>query len=279
MVDQVEPLTPRRASIQLDLPTGSRRRPEARSSNRNVAQPLPSRQIGPLNRIDAVEAVLEAVDEPVVINDSPPLAPRTEYWNTVTHGMAGVLGVFALLAIGTKLTITAASPLMWAAGLFYGCSLAYLYVASGMSHWYSWKYDAAARGYWRRQDQVGILLVAVSSFAPLALHARGVGLLVLPLMAAAVAALLIALCRHEKRTINPIYLAQLGWLPPLATSDIARIAGGTGLFLAVAGGALYVGGLFFLFGDSRRWWFHPVWHLCAMTGSALHFTFLFGWCL
>ena len=253
MVKSAEPLTPRTTRIKLDLPHG-----------------------------ESARATKHDDGEPVVIRDTPPLGRRTEFWNTLTHGaaaalaVAGAIGIVVLLARhGSPLSHKAA----WAAGLFYAGGLIYLYAASFLSHYFSWRFDRVRRGYWRRQDQVGILAVAVSSLAPLALHSEGIGRVVLPLMALGGFVLLIALLQHHRRTLNPVYLAQLGWLPPLATFDILRISGGVGFAYAMGGCVCYLGGLYFLLNDGRRWWFHPVWHLTAVAGSTLHYVFLTTWCL
>lgn len=263
MPDQVEPLRPRATQIQLDLPRRPRRRPSGR--------PL---TVHPIPAPPESEADLD-----VVVIDSPPLGERTEFWNTVTHCGAAVLAVLAGVAIVLRLVAGAAPVMQWLAGSLYALSLVYLYAASGLSHWHSWRHDPIRRGFWRRHDQVGIIVLAVTSFAPLAIHAQGLGRLVLPAMAMLSAALLVLLARSNRPTINPLYLAQLGWLPPLAGADISRVGGSLGIALALGGGLCYIGGLAFLFSDHRRWWCHPVWHLFTVTGSGMHYAFIVGWCL
>lgn len=260
-----EPLTPRRTRIKLDLPDGA---VDAEVEDR---PPAPA-----------------ATSDPVTLRDTPPLGLRTEFWNTLTHGsgaIAAVLGaglVLPRLVAGETIrgsTSTGATPVEWTAWLVYLAALVYLYAASGLSHYYSWRLDRPKRGFWRRQDQVGILAVAFGSFAPLAVHSEGIGRAVLPLMGLVVGGLLIALLTHRRRTLSPLYLAHIGWLPPLALFDLIRLGGAWGVLLGFGGCAAYLGGLFFLMNDARRWWFHPVWHLTAVTGSVLHFVFLTTYCL
>lgn len=228
---------------------------------------------------DAAPSTAIAGDEVATLVDSPPLSRRTEWWNTLTHGGGAVLSAVGLLAIVARLAATGATAGTWAAGLLYGGTLLYLYAASGLSHWYSWRLDPVRRAFWRRQDQVGILLMSAGSMAPLAVHAEGAGRLVFPVLTVAVTILLVALLRHDRVTIPPLWLAQLGWLPPLAAADILRVGGTTGGLLALGGGACYIGGLLFLMNDGRRWWMHPLWHLTVLFGSGLHYLFLLTYCL
>ena len=270
MVDHVSPLTPRQVSISLDLPTDRGHRVRTRDSGGRVDR-RHRRRCTPADGTDANRS--ESAKTGV-----PPLSARTEWWNTLTHGGTAVAAAVGLVAIVVVLS-QGATAAQWAAGLAFGSSLTYLYLASFLSHYYSWRLDPERRRFWRRQDQVGILVTAACSLAPLAVHAEGVGVLVFPLMTLAVAYLLIALVRQSGRTLNPLYMAQMGWLPPLAAIDIARLGGTPGMMLAGGGGLCYLGGLVFLMNDGRRWWFHPVWHLFAAAGSAMHYAFLVGWCL
>jgi len=61
----------------------------------------------------------------------------------------------------------------------------------------------------------------------------------------------------------------LGWIILVAFRPLMQVVPTVGIWLLVAGGVAYTGGLFF-FGSKRRF-AHSVWHLFVLAGSVLHY--------
>ena len=67
-----------------------------------------------------------------------------------------------------------------------------------------------------------------------------------------------------------LYLA-MGWLIVLVWDQLSAAASPTLLTFLIAGGLSYtVGAVFYALGN--RWsWFHPIWHVFVLAGTACHF--------
>lgn len=67
-----------------------------------------------------------------------------------------------------------------------------------------------------------------------------------------------------------IYLI-LGWAPALIGFPLGDEAVKSKLYWMIAGGGVYCAGIVFLLLDKRVWFFHGIWHLFVVGGSAIHF--------
>ncbi len=63
----------------------------------------------------------------------------------------------------------------------------------------------------------------------------------------------------------------MGWLLIVAWAPLKLALAPTGLALVVAGGLLYTSGLIFYIFDKKRPFFHGIWHLFVLAGSASHY--------
>ena len=64
-------------------------------------------------------------------------------------------------------------------------------------------------------------------------------------------------------------------MPLLAMGPTIAFFSGWGLFWIVAGGASYTIGTLFLTFDEQVPYFHAVWHLATIIGSACHFVVIY----
>jgi hemolysin III len=71
------------------------------------------------------------------------------------------------------------------------------------------------------------------------------------------------------RLSTAIYV-MMGWVIVIAIKPLAQSMEHAGLYLLIAGGLSYTGGVVFYM-DKRRSWTHPVWHLCVLGGSVCHY--------
>jgi hemolysin III len=151
-------------------------------------------------------------------------------------------------------------------------SLVALYAASTLSH----SFEAPERrDFYRMLDQVCIFLLVAGTYTPFGLvHARDGGWWVL-----LAAMWLCALCGisvriRGRRSVPAVFYVVLGWLPLLAMGRAAEVGEWWGMTLVIAGGLAYTCGTWFLANDRRHPYFHAVWHLCTIAGSACHYLFL-----
>lgn len=62
----------------------------------------------------------------------------------------------------------------------------------------------------------------------------------------------------------------MGAILILRADSLIRIIGENGIWLLLAGGAVYLIGLLFYGLGSRRKWMHSVFHVLCLLGSAIH---------
>jgi hemolysin III len=63
----------------------------------------------------------------------------------------------------------------------------------------------------------------------------------------------------------------MGWMPALAARSIVQHVPPPVLLWIVAGGVSYTLGTMFLYRDNRHPYYHAIWHLLVMGGSACHY--------
>lgn len=202
------------------------------------------------------------------------LAPRRlaeETANQWTHGFGCVLSVIgAVVMLGAA---SAGNTMQLVGCAVYATSLVALYAASTLSHSFA---DPRRREFFRMLDQVCIFLLAVGSFTPFALlHLTGGAWWTL-LVAMWVLALvgMFFRVRDMAKTIAIGFFLPVSWIPALAIARIAEVGQSGGLILVLAGALFYTIGLVFLINDTRVRYFHALWHLFTIAGSACHYFFL-----
>jgi len=77
---------------------------------------------------------------------------------------------------------------------------------------------------------------------------------------------------------NAIYLV-MGWMAVIGWEPMRDNLPAGGLAFVVAGGAAYTAGIAFFIFDEKVPFFHAVWHLFVLAGSALHFVAIYGYVL
>jgi hemolysin III len=155
----------------------------------------------------------------------------------------------------------------------YALTLVGLYAASTLSHSFD---DPVRRNYYRMLDQVCIFLLVVGTYTPFGLvyALDGGWWLVLAAMWTVALMGIVKRLRSGTESVPIAYFLVLGWLPVPVIWRIFEVGQLPGLGLVVAGGLAYSGGTWFLANDHRRPYYHAVWHLCTITGSALHFFYV-----
>jgi hemolysin III len=155
--------------------------------------------------------------------------------------------------------------------VIYAVTLSLLYAASTLSH-------SVRRGIWRHRfrtlDQVCIFLLIAGNYSPFGLaYARDGwgGAILVTMWLLASAGIVMKLFFTRLYTVETSFYLLMGWLPILVTPLFFRCFGMEGVAWTLAGGLAYSIGTWFLLNDGRRLYYHAVWHLLVMLGSACHY--------
>jgi hemolysin III len=87
---------------------------------------------------------------------------------------------------------------------------------------------------------------------------------------AAVGIVLKALGGVRYNTVSTFVYIAMGWLVVIAADKVWSLVPGWGIFWLVAGGIAYTAGALFFLAERIRY-FHFVWHLFVVAGTACHF--------
>ena len=195
-----------------------------------------------------------------------------EIFNAVSHIAGAALGLVAW-----ALTLFFAFPngAAMAAVSVFGASIVILYTMSALYHFLA---DGVAKGVFRIFDHCTIYLLIAGTYTPycvIALGLSGAGLWVLVVeWACALIGITMNAIAMNNKVVKGISMAlyfTMGWLalfvfPPLL-SAISPLC----LWLLLGGGIAYTGGIVFFALGRKVKWFHSVWHLFDLLGTALQF--------
>ena len=195
-----------------------------------------------------------------------------EVFNAVSHIVGGGLGlvfwaVLAFLAYPDGMALAGVS--------LFGFGALALYTMSALYHFLP---DGRAKGVFRIFDHCTIFLLIAGTYSPFCLIALGgtvEGWMVFGLQwgLAAVGIAMNAVAMNNKvvKVVSMALYVVLGWMALAVFPQLAAALPAPALWLLLAGGIAYaVGIVFFALGKKMRW-FHPVWHLFDIAGTALQF--------
>lgn len=195
------------------------------------------------------------------------IAPEDEHANFLTHGfgfLLSVMGAVGLLSLAWNQPDWALSV----ACLVYSLSLVSLYAASTLSHAFS---DPKRRRFYRTVDQACIFLLISGSFTPFAAaylrEGYWLALVLLMWALALTGAYLVFYWGYLSATAQKLYVL-MGWLPAISLPAIVAAAPTATVGWIVAGGLFYTAGTIFLWRDHTVKYFHAVWHIFVILGSA-----------
>jgi hemolysin III len=196
----------------------------------------------------------------------PPL--HEEVVNTVTHGLG-----LALAAVGTPWLVSYAlergTP--WhviGCGVF-GATMLAVYAASTLYHGVQ---ERRAKHFFRVVDHVCIYLMIAGTYTPFALVEGGTwGWTILTLVWLFAAwGVFFKITRNDRLdAMSYLPYVALGWLVLVAAKPICETFPWHVLAWIGAGGVFYTAGVYFVAADRR--FYHSIWHLFVLAGSACHF--------
>lgn len=189
----------------------------------------------------------------------------------LTHGVGIVLAIAGLCVLVTFSALYGSAVHVVASSIF-GASMIVLYTASTLYH--SLPMPETKR-IMRVVDHASIYLLIAGTYTPFTLvtleGAWGWSLfgVVWGLAIAGIIFKLFFTGRFDRLSVA-IYVA-MGWCGLVAIKPMMAALPTLGLWLLVAGGLAYTGGVIFYLLERRMRYHHAIWHLFVMAGTTLHY--------
>ena len=198
---------------------------------------------------------------------------KEEFFNVITHGVG-----FLLSLVGFALLFIFHTYETWQGILglsLYGVSLALLYFSSTIYHY---EKNVNRKIIYRKLDHISIYLLIAGTYSPVVLVLLNDSLGWILFWSVWTIALLGTIlkifftCKFEVFS-TLLYLA-MGWLIVFDFSALKESVDQTGLYLLMGGGAAYTIGIVFYALEKMKF-NHVIWHVFVLTGSILHYLFIF----
>ncbi len=201
----------------------------------------------------------------------PDYTKGEEIFNAVSHIVGGAFGLFALLLLALRAEGTREVLAVSA----FGFGIIVLYTMSALYHFLPM---GRGKRVFRIFDHCTIFLLIAGSYTPyclIPLYGTTVGAVVLiaQWVCAAGGITMNAIRMNSKivKGISMTLYVVMGWMAIAFLPALLPRVSAACFWLLLAGGIAYTGGIaFFAFGKKVRY-FHSVWHLFVLLGTALQF--------
>ena len=204
----------------------------------------------------------------------PDYTKGEEVMNMVTHLVGGGIGVLALLLCLGK-SIWKGSLCGILCSLVYGLCMTELYAMSSIYHGLR---PCTGKKVLQVLDHCTIYFLIAGTYTPIALiafrpiyPAIGWGLVIFQWALAALAITLTAIDLKKYNVFSMICYIGMGWAVLPFMGQARQVLTEAGFAYLLAGGITYtIGAILYGIGSKKRW-FHSVFHICVVLGSALQF--------
>jgi hemolysin III len=213
--------------------------------------------------------LLETNCRAATIATGPESLPE-EIANSITHGVGCVLSIIAGVALVAEAVRRGDAWLIVGCGIYALTTIA-VYAASTLSHAVQ---TPRLKRWFRMLDQGCIYLMIVGSFTPVALAYLSGWLWVLFALMWGVALLGFfskVVLAHRIEGVAIWGYVLLGWMLLTFYQPVVQYIPSEGLWWILVGGACYTIGTIFLILDSKVPYFHALWHLLVIAGTACHY--------
>lgn len=208
---------------------------------------------------------------PIGRRQLPRYTKGEEIMNMVTHIVGGAVGIIGLILCIVRVSGQGSAGMIGA--MVFGISMIMVYTVSSVYHGLK---PSTGKKVLQVLDHCGIYFLIAGTYTPISLCAfapryplLGWGMMVFQWGLAALAVTLTAIDIRKYRAFSMVCYIGMGWavLPflPQAMTVLTK----TGFAWLLAGGLAYTFGAI-LFGiGSKKAWFHSVFHIFTVLGSAL----------
>lgn len=193
-----------------------------------------------------------------------------EIANAFTHGAGFILSLIGMII----LIYNSLSGTVWhvVSCSLYGSTLLILFLISTLYHSIS---NLAVKRIFRRLDHISIFLLIAGTYMPLTLVAlKGtLGWIIFSLQCAFcfVGVFFKAFYGPRYPVVSLIVYLLMGWVAIFAINPILTALSFKGLMWILYGGIFYTLGVIFFVADQKFHFFHAIWHVFVLLGSACHF--------
>ncbi|MBR7073026.1 MAG: hemolysin III family protein [Eubacterium sp.] len=212
----------------------------------------------------------------------PPYTRGEEIANMSTHIAGGAFGVVVLVLC---IVFSVLKHNFWAlgGGIFYGLMMIFLYTMSSVYHGLI---PEKPKKVMQVLDHCSIFALIIGTYAPILL--TGVRefskilfiiITVLIIIGTAVCVTFTAIDFKKYAVVSMTGYFAIGWAGLLLLYPLYRVYGIEMILWVVAGGVAYTLGIIFYAKGNKKRYFHTVFHLFILLGTALHFVGIFKFCI
>ena len=198
------------------------------------------------------------------------LSSEEELANSISHGLGLLLAIAFLIVLLFSASRMGGSHFLIGVSVF-GGTMILLYLASTLYHSLT---HQRAKHFFRLLDHSAIFLLIAGTYTPFSVGVLrgpwGWTLLTIVWLLAVSGIVLKAAYGTKHPWISMVLYLVMGWLAVVAAKPILLLVPVPGIFLILAGGICYTGGLAF-FAAPRLRYGHFIWHLFVMAGTTCHF--------
>ena len=193
-----------------------------------------------------------------------------EIWHAITHGVGFILSI-AALAILVAFASLDGELINIVSSAIYGTTLIIMYGSSTMYHAVT---HTNIKRLFQKFDHSAIYFLIAGTYTPVMLVAVGgdIGLTLISIEWAfvVIGVALKFLYPGRFEIFSLVAYVLMGWLIMVVIDTFKANIDPVGFWLIVAGGISYTGGIVFYIKDHINY-FHAIWHLFVLAGSAFHF--------
>lgn len=197
-----------------------------------------------------------------------------EIFNSVTHGVGSLLSIAGTVVLIVFSAINSDAFAVVSSAV-YGASLIILYTMSTLYHSIT---NEKAKKFFRIMDHNTIFFLIAGTYTPytLAVLRSPLGWVLFGIVwgAAAIGIVLNSIDLEKFSKISVVCYIAMGWVIIIAVKPLMSSMPFISFALLVAGGVFYTFGVIF-YAIKKVKYFHSVWHIFTVIGSALHYFSVF----
>lgn len=197
-----------------------------------------------------------------------------EIFNSVTHGVGSLLSIAGTVVLIVFSAINSDAFAVVSSAV-YGASLIILYTMSTLYHSIT---NEKAKKFFRIMDHNTIFFLIAGTYTPytLAVLRSPLGWVLFGVVwgAAAIGIVLNSIDLEKFSKISVVCYIAMGWVIIIAVKPLMSSMPFISFALLVAGGVFYTIGVIF-YAIKKVKYFHSVWHIFTVIGSALHYFSVF----
>lgn len=197
-----------------------------------------------------------------------------EIFNSVTHGVGSLLSIAGTVVLIVFSAINSDAFAVVSSAV-YGASLIILYTMSTLYHSIT---NEKAKKFFRIMDHNTIFFLIAGTYTPytLAVLRSPLGWVLFGVVwgAAAIGIVLNSIDLEKFSKISVVCYIAMGWVIIIAVKPLMNSMPFISFALLVAGGVFYTIGVIF-YSIKKVKYFHSVWHIFTVIGSALHYFSVF----